>query len=78
MGGDVDWNVPIQNSEQLYEALRRIGAVPTRLVVYPGQHHGIALPSYQKDRLQRYLDWYDHYVKGTLKEPRADWRGRWP
>ncbi len=78
MGGDVDWNVPIQNSEQLYEALRRIGAVPTRLVVYPGQHHGIALPTYQKDRLQRYLDWYDRYVKGDLKDPRADWDGRWP
>lgn len=78
MGGDIDWNVPIQNSEQLYEALRRIGAVPTRLVVYPGQHHGIALPTYQKDRLQRYLDWYDRYVKGDLKEPRADWDGRWP
>jgi dipeptidyl aminopeptidase/acylaminoacyl peptidase len=78
MGGDIDWNVPIQNSEQLYQALRRIGAVPTRLVVYPGQHHGIALPTYQKDRLQRYLDWYDRYVKGDLKEPRADWDGRWP
>ncbi|MEJ2217102.1 MAG: S9 family peptidase [Gemmatimonadota bacterium] len=78
MGGDIDWNVPIQNSEQLYEALRRIGAVPTRLVVYPGQHHGIALPTYQKDRLQRYLDWYDRYVKGDLKEPRANWDGRWP
>ncbi|MEJ2542248.1 MAG: S9 family peptidase, partial [Gemmatimonadota bacterium] len=36
MGGEKDWNVPIQNSEQLYQALRRRG-VPTELVVYPGQ-----------------------------------------
>jgi len=35
----------------------------TELVVYPGQPHGIRVPSYQKDRLERYLAWYDKYVK---------------
>ena len=54
MGGEDDWNVPILNSEQLYQALRRRG-VPTQLVVYPGQGHGLRVPSYQKDRLERYL-----------------------
>lgn len=63
MGGEKDWNVPIQNSEQLYQALRRRG-VPTQLVVYPGQPHGIGVPSYQKDRWTRYLAWYDRWVKG--------------
>ncbi len=63
MGGEKDWNVPILNSEQLYQALKRLGRT-TQLVVYPGQHHGIQKPSYQKDRLQRYLEWYDRYVKG--------------
>jgi dipeptidyl aminopeptidase/acylaminoacyl peptidase len=62
MGGEKDWNVPILNSEQLYQALKRLGRT-TQLVVYPGQHHGIQKPSYQKDRLQRYLEWYDRYVK---------------
>lgn len=63
MGGAQDWNVPIINSEQFYQALRRIG-VPTELVVYPGQGHGIRRPSYQKDRYERYIAWYDKYVKG--------------
>jgi dipeptidyl aminopeptidase/acylaminoacyl peptidase len=63
MGGEVDWNVPILNSEHLYQALRQLGRT-TQLVVYPGQHHGIAKPSYQKDVLERYLAWYDKYVKG--------------
>jgi len=63
MGGEHDWNVPIQNSEQLYQALRRLGR-ETQLVVYPGQSHGLRVPSYQKDRLERYLAWYDKYVKG--------------
>jgi dipeptidyl aminopeptidase/acylaminoacyl peptidase len=63
MGGEDDWNVPIQNSEQLYQALKRLGR-ETQLVVYPGQSHGLRVPSYQKDRLERYLAWYDKYVKG--------------
>jgi dipeptidyl aminopeptidase/acylaminoacyl peptidase len=63
MGGEVDWNVPIMNSEHLYQALRQLGRT-TELVVYPGQHHGISKPSYQKDLYERYLAWYDKYVKG--------------
>ena len=38
--GQIDWNVPLQNSEQLYQALRRRG-IDTELVIYPGQSHGI-------------------------------------
>jgi dipeptidyl aminopeptidase/acylaminoacyl peptidase len=60
--GQEDWNVPLQNSEQLYQALRRLG-VPTQLIVYPGQGHAIRRPSYQKDRYDRYIAWYDKYVK---------------
>ncbi|MDH3223601.1 MAG: prolyl oligopeptidase family serine peptidase, partial [Gemmatimonadota bacterium] len=63
MGGEHDWNVPILNSEQLYQALRRRG-VETQLVVYPGESHGIQVPSYQVDRYERYLAWYDKYVRG--------------
>jgi dipeptidyl aminopeptidase/acylaminoacyl peptidase len=63
MGGQLDWNVPLQNSEQLYQALRKLG-VKTELVIYPGQGHGIREPSYQVDRYERYLAWYDKYVKG--------------
>ena len=62
MGGEHDWNVPIQNSEQLYQALRRLG-VETELVVYPNEHHGIRKPAFQLDRLERYLAWYEKYVK---------------
>jgi dipeptidyl aminopeptidase/acylaminoacyl peptidase len=60
--GQEDWNVPLINSEQFYQALRRLG-VPTELVVYPGQGHSIERPSYQKDRYERYLAWYDKYLR---------------
>ena len=35
----------------------------TELVVYPGESHEIETPSYQKDRLERYLAWYDKFLK---------------
>jgi len=60
--GREDMNVPLLASEQLYQALRRLG-VPTELVVYPGQNHGIEKPSYVKDRYERYVAWYDRYLK---------------
>ncbi len=63
MGGDIDWNVPILGSEQMYQALKSLGRT-TELVVYPGEYHGFITPSHLKDRLERYLAWYAHYVKG--------------
>ena len=35
----------------------------TELVLYPGQFHGITMPSYQRDRLARYVAWFDKYLK---------------
>jgi len=64
VGGEKDWNVPILNSEQLYQALKRLGRA-TQLVVYPGEFHGIQTPSYIKDLYERYLDWYGKYVKSS-------------
>lgn len=60
--GELDYNVPLLNSEQMYQALRSLG-VPTRLVIYPGQHHGLSKPSYQLHRLEQYLAWYGEYLK---------------
>ena len=62
LGGEKDFNVPLLGGEQMYQALRSLG-VPTQLVVYPGQFHGITRPSYQKDRIERYLTWYAKYLK---------------
>jgi dipeptidyl aminopeptidase/acylaminoacyl peptidase len=62
MGGEKDFNVPIIGSEQMYEALKSQG-VDTQLVIYPGQFHGLTHLSYQRDRWQRYLAWFDKYLK---------------
>ena len=60
--GDRDFNVPLLNSEQMYQALRSLGR-ETQLVIYPGEFHEIRKPSYQRDRLQRYLDWYERHLR---------------
>jgi dipeptidyl aminopeptidase/acylaminoacyl peptidase len=66
--GDEDFNVPLINSEQMYQALRSLG-VPTQLVVYPGQSHEIRKPSYVRDRLERYLAWYDRFAGSGRAAP---------
>jgi dipeptidyl aminopeptidase/acylaminoacyl peptidase len=60
--GEKDFNVPAIGSEQMYQALRALG-IPTELIVYPGQFHGITNPAYQKDRLERYNAWFDRFIK---------------
>lgn len=62
MGGDKDFNVPVTGGEQMYQALRSLG-VPTQLIIYPGEFHGFTRPSFIQDRYQRYLAWYDKYLK---------------
>jgi dipeptidyl aminopeptidase/acylaminoacyl peptidase len=63
MGGEIDSNVPVLGGEQMYQAMKALGRT-TELVVYPGEYHGFTVPSHIKDRLERYLAWYAHYVKG--------------
>jgi dipeptidyl aminopeptidase/acylaminoacyl peptidase len=59
--GDKDFNVPLLNSEQMYQALKSNGRDAT-LVIYPGQYHEFTKPSFIADKYQRILDWYDHYL----------------
>ena len=62
IGGEKDWNQPIIHSEQMYQAMKYLGR-EVSLVVYPDAHHGIRRPVYQKDLLERFVDWFDRYVK---------------
>ena len=71
LGGNVDWNVPILGSEQMYEALKALGR-DTLLVVYPDEYHEFTTPSHIKDRNERYLAWFAHYVKADGTPARPD------
>jgi dipeptidyl aminopeptidase/acylaminoacyl peptidase len=68
MCGQEDWNVPLVNSEQMYQALKSLGR-DTRLVIYPGAHHGIDAPSHRKDLLERLADWYGKRIGNSPVSP---------
>lgn len=68
MGGDKDFNVPVEGGEQMFEALKEVGTT-TELVIYPGEFHGFQRPSFIRDRYQRWFDWYDKYVKTGVTAP---------
>jgi len=63
LGGERDFNVPIQGGQQMYQALRSLN-VDTQLVIYPNEFHSITRPSYVRDRYERYLAWYESHING--------------
>jgi dipeptidyl aminopeptidase/acylaminoacyl peptidase len=70
LGGERDFNVPVQGSQQMYQALRSLG-IDTQLVIYPNESHGIQRPSYIRDRYERYVTWYDKYLKKSAPSATA-------
>jgi len=59
--GDKDARVPITQSYELYNALKRQG-VPVKMVVYPRQAHSIQEPKLQLDAATRNVEWFDQWL----------------
>jgi dipeptidyl aminopeptidase/acylaminoacyl peptidase len=68
LGGERDFNVPVQGGQQMYQALRSLN-IDTQLVIYPNEFHSITRPSYVRDRYERCLAWYESHING--KKPVA-------
>ena len=66
MASQNDFNVPVVGAEQMYQALRSLG-VPTELVIYPNQNHGLVVPSYLKFRYEKHIGWFNKYLKANQK-----------
>lgn len=74
--GSADRRTPASQSEQFYASLRRL-QIPTGLIVYPGEGHGISRPSFQLDRYERYRLWYERYVLGNAEADPLFGRRSW-
>ncbi len=61
VSGDRDAEVPISQSYEYWNALRRLG-VPTQFVVYPDEGHFFFKRSDQVDVMTRTVGWFDHYL----------------
>jgi dipeptidyl aminopeptidase/acylaminoacyl peptidase len=60
--GDRDSEVPTPQGYEFWHALKTLG-VPTQLVIYENEGHGIRKPADQKDILKRTVEWFDKYLK---------------
>jgi dipeptidyl aminopeptidase/acylaminoacyl peptidase len=63
--GGADERCPPGHSRMLYRALKEYVKVPTELVVYPGEPHGLTKLSNRKAKMEWDLAWFDKYLKGA-------------
>lgn len=61
MASEDDFNVPVIGAEQMYQAFKSTG-IPTELIIYPNQHHGVRVPSYIIHRHYKHINWYKKYL----------------
>jgi dipeptidyl aminopeptidase/acylaminoacyl peptidase len=62
MASQNDFNVPVVGAEQMYQAFKSVG-IPTQLIIYPNQHHGLTVPSYIVHRYNSHINWFKTYLK---------------
>ncbi len=62
VSGDRDAEVPITQSYEYWNALKRLG-VKTTFVVYPDEGHFFHKRADQVDTMTRLVDWFDRYLK---------------
>ncbi len=55
-----DRRCPLPMGKAFYQALRARG-VPTEMVIYPNEGHGIRQPRHREDVLRRVLAWFEKY-----------------
>jgi dipeptidyl aminopeptidase/acylaminoacyl peptidase len=61
MASQNDFNVPVVGAEQMYQAFKSVG-IPTQLIIYPNQHHGLTVPSYIVHRYNSHINWFKTYL----------------
>ena len=67
--GEDDNDVPIAEAEQFYIALRDVG-VPTVMVRYPREGHGLRETKHVMDAAERSMAWYDKwFVEAARPRP---------
>lgn len=59
--GERDIEVPPTQSVEYWHALRDLG-VPTSLMIYADEGHGLRQPAHVKDASQRTIAWFDKYL----------------
>jgi dipeptidyl aminopeptidase/acylaminoacyl peptidase len=60
--GERDIECPAPQTQEFWHALKALN-VPTSVMIYPGEGHGLRDPAHSADALRRTLEWFDKYLK---------------
>lgn len=63
--GENDERVPAAHARTLYRALHHYLNVPTELIVYPGEGHGLTTYRHRKAKMEWDVAWFDRYLGPT-------------
>lgn len=72
--GESDHDVPVEQADEMYTALKRRG-VETVMVRYPGEGHSIRRPSLTRDMFQQMLNWYGRLLTPVQPVLRVEDKG---
>jgi dipeptidyl aminopeptidase/acylaminoacyl peptidase len=60
--GELDIECPAPQTQEFWHALKSLG-VPTEVMIYPGEGHGLRDPENSADAVKRTVEWFDRYLK---------------
>ena len=60
--GERDIECPAPQTQEFWHALKELG-IPTSVMIYPGEGHGLRDPEHNADSMRRTLEWFDRYLK---------------
>ena len=60
--GEHDIECPAPQTQEFWHAMKAMN-VPTSIMIYPGEGHGLRDPEHLADAEQRTLAWFDKYLK---------------
>ncbi len=60
--GEHDIECPAPQTQEFWHAMKAMN-VPTSIMIYPGEGHGLRDPAHLADAEQRTLAWFDKYLK---------------
>jgi dipeptidyl aminopeptidase/acylaminoacyl peptidase len=60
--GERDLECPAPQTQEFWHALKALN-VPTSIMIYPGEGHGLRDPAHSADAVRRSVGWFDKYLK---------------
>lgn len=60
--GERDIECPAPQTQEFWHALKTVN-VPTSIMIYPGEGHGLRDPAHSADAMRRTLEWFEKYLR---------------